>query len=636
MTALATGSGLTIEDCRTVASDQVRGWVASTDVAAVRVVLPGAAVVCRTVPLGDDADALLLEQRLDAALADRPVTDAPFHRSTQAVLPPIDGTTSRSGIVLAWPEDDATTLPTLDVTPLAVPDVVGLLAVASTGDPAAWIDPGGSISLVLQGRELVARCVREADPVAALPGVLQESAMLAESGAVSLPSNGPLRLSDTARARLQASCTSPLPEDLDTFGVAIACAVAAVGPLAPLTTLQQDAPVFQISRTQRAVNAMRTPKTAAAIVALAIGTLFLGPILTSGVRLAALQAAHPDLAAAVDAAGETESRNQYYGVMSKEVWPMTKLLSDIGAAAPLGIVFEQIRIDHGEPVRIKGHATPRGGESAADLITRMKADLQQSGVFRDVTVEWDGKKRIGQREFTIVAGVRDAQRRPRYVDDRDFAAWTHQQRRFDLPKTADGGPPARPSELSGWTPIAPGASAAATTPSGNTSSSDSGAAAAPVNVADAGAPSTPTAPSGSGSDSRPPRDGRPYSPRGDREDAEPVDPSTIVREAEYATGDRPVDRPGGSGSASSSGSSSVGSAEFQSGDLDSGALGAMPQILSDEQLATLSEDELRTKLSEVTTARERIKDPEQSAQLRDYFKRIFDRLREVRRQGQNP
>jgi hypothetical protein len=79
---------------------------------------------------------------------------------------------------------------------------------------------------------------------------------------------------------------------------------------------------------------------------------------------------------------------------------------------------------------------------------------------------------------------------------------------------------------------------------------------------------------------------------------------------------------------------SVGSSEFQSGDLDSGTLGAMPQILTDEQLASLTEDELRVKVSEVTKARERATDPEQKATLKDYFQRIFKRLRELRRGGQ--
>jgi hypothetical protein len=117
----------------------------------------------------------------------------------------------------------------------------------------------------------------------------------------------------------------------------------------------------------------------------------------------------------------------------------------------------------------------------------------------------------------------------------------------------------------------------------------------------------------------------------------PVDPTTIVREGHGTSDGREhIDSPGRSGSAKDSGSASVGSAEFQSGDLDSGALGAMPQILTNQQLAALSEDELRAKLSLVTQARERIRDPEQSALLRDYFKRIFDRLRELRRNGSQP
>jgi len=631
--------GLLIESCSRLSDADLPGWVAQQDVASVRVVLAGSAVVCRTVALGEEADEALLEEQLLSAADSRPAADTPMHRCGMAVLPAVDGGSQRTGVVLGWPESDQTTLPKLPVTPLAVPDVVGLLQLASAGSAAAWIDAdAGSIALMLQGSgSLVARCVREADPASAVSAVLQESASLSGSAGVSLPESGALRLNTAAAAQLAAlstNSTTEITKDPDLYGIAVACAAACSSTLAPLTVLQTSSPSLQLSRPQRAVAAMRTPGTAAVLVAAAVAVLFIGPVLINGLRLTMLRAAHPELGDAVAAAAQAESRNQYYRVLGTEAWPMTKLLSDIGAAAPLGIVLEQIRIDHGEPIRIKGYASPRGGESAADLITRMKADLQASGVFDEVRVEWDGKKRIGQREFTIVAGVRDAKRRPRYVDENDYAAWTHQQRRHSLAKTTDGGPPARPSELSNWDPTAAeriaDAAAEASTAAPVLASADDGADTASASTGG-------TRPSGQQTGHS---IGRPSgrNPRaGDAGSSVPVDPTTIVREGHGSSDGREhIDSPGGNGSAKDSGSTSVGSAEFQSGDLDSGALGAMPQILANEQLAALSEDELRAKLSEVTQARERIRDPEQSAQLRDYFKRIFDRLRELRRNGTQP
>ena len=632
---------LEIEQCTRLEDASLHAWVAAQDVASVRVVLPGRAVVCRTVDLGDDAAEGLLDQRLASDPAARPAVDTPIHRHASAVLPAASGVRHRTGVVLSWPESDATQLPELDITVLGVPDIAGLLQLAGAQSTAAWVDAeGGSVSIMTQGTgRLVARCVREADPAASMEGILRESAALAGNVDDALSATGTLHLNAAAAETLADLCPDAAEVDLGLYGVAIASACACSSMLAPLTVLQATAPTIERSRTQRALEAMRTPRTAGSLVAAAIALLFVGPVVVNGLRLTVLQAAHPDLGDAVAAAADVESRAQYYRVLGAEAWPMTKLLSDIGAAAPLGIVIEQIRIDHGEPVRIKGYASPREGDSAADLITIMKADLQGSGVFQDVTVEWDGKKRIGQREFTIVASVRDAKRRPRYTDENDFAAWTHQQRRHNLAKTADGGPPARPSELSSWDPNAVNDAqrdASATTTS-TPVIADAGDATGETSSTSSSTSGTSSAGAGGGSATSRPGTTRPGGAsrpgRGDGPTTT-VDPTTIVRDGHGANGSREhIVGPGGSASHRDSGSASVGSAEFQSGDLDAGALGAMPQILTDEQLAALSEDELRAKLSEVTQARERIRDPEQSAQLRDYFKRIFDRLRELRRNG---
>ena len=559
-----------------------------------------------------------------------------MHRTASTILPAIDQMGTRTGISLTWPETDTTTLPDLPGAVLVVPDIVGLLALNGPDESAAWIDPAhGSIALTMQGpSRLVARCLKENAPSDVLEAIVTESAVLAGAAAAALPPGDALRLSDAARQRLADACITDLPDALDHFAIAIGCALACVSALAPLTVLQKSPPTVLRSRTERALTSMRLPRTAGTLVAAALAIAFVGPVIVNGARLAILRWSHPELASAVAAADTTAHRQQHYLVLAKESWPMTKLLADIGAAAPLGIVLEQVRIDHGEPIRIKGHATPRGSASAADLITRMKADLQASNIFDDVTVEWDGKKRIGQREFTIITGVRDAQRRPRYENDNDFAAWTHQQRIYDLPLTAQGGPPARGSEIGSWTPIEPGTRPAppadppATT--GETATTGEGAPGATTTTSSQ-EPSTADEPH------NPRRPGTPPGRRPGRQDNEPrtIDPTTIVRTPLAGNGGRPdVDQP--NGRAADSDSVSVGSSESRSGDLDSGTLGAMPQILTDEQLAVLTADDLRAKLSEVTQARERTRDPEQQAILRDYFQRIFKRLRNLKNAEKNP
>ncbi|MCH2136738.1 MAG: hypothetical protein MK101_09170 [Phycisphaerales bacterium] len=643
--AQPTETGLSIEAAHRCSDADLPGWVAGQSVGSIRVVLPGARTVCRSVALGEDVDEALLEQRLHADVHGRPMADEPPHRIAAALLPPVEGVSGRTGLFVSWPSTDAGDMPSLGRSVLSVPDVVGLLSMVSVGDAAALVDTdAGSLSLVLQGpSRLTARCMREPDPTSALQGALTETAALAGLDSAQVSGTGALRLSPAASEALLGRCTGEVPQDTALFGVAIGCALAATGPLAPLTVLQQRAPRLRTSRRERAIASMRTRRTAVALLIAAIALLFIGPIAVSAARLAILEASHPELATAVASAKDAKSRSQYYQVLSRETWPMTKLLADIGAAAPLGVVIEQIRIDNGEPIRIRGHATPKGGASAADLITRMKANLQASKVFNEVTVEWDGKKRIGQREFTMVASVRNAQLRPRYADEHDFAAWTHQQRIYNLPATADGGPPARPSELGGWDPVAQGS--APMPPSKpdpvdleqddtNADEPSSEGNNAETAVADGSGNASNSDPAGN--TGRRPRPGHDPSRRpgtGDDE-VERVDPSTINRVVTAEGGHRPeIDRP--SGNAASSGSVSVGSAEFQSGDLDSGALGAMPQILTAEQVATLNADELRARIGEVAQARNRVKDEAQKEALKAYFKLLFDQLMKVNEGNKN-
>jgi hypothetical protein len=94
-------------------------------------------------------------------------------------------------------------------------------------------------------------------------------------------------------------------------------------------------------------------------------------------------------------------------------------------------------------------------------------------------------------------------------------------------------------------------------------------------------------------------------------------------------------RPGRGGrdvSAGDTGSRSVAGDGARSGDLSAEDLGAIPEILSDEQIATLGRAETLAKVNEVTAARKRITDPELDEELRNYFRRLFDHLQEIGRE----
>ena len=327
-----------------------------------------------------------------------------------------------------------------------------------------------------------------------------------------------------------------------------------------------------------------------------------------------------DLDTVVDQAAVVEQRQKLYGQLSSSSIPVTKLISDIAAATPLGVKLDSIRMANGEPVRVGGSATAFDGQSAADLIANMKDLLQVSGVFRDVSVEWGARSNLGEREFTMSATVSRATYRPRYSEDQDFAAWTLQQRRHKLPKTADGGPDPRPSIASKWVPGQPDE-----------------VAAAPASTTTAAA--TPTAtdvntPSGAS---------RPQSTPTSRPAAAPAAPisTPTIATGPATNGGKPAngvsifkggDSLGGGSTASDTGSLSVSDSNVLSGDLSAGDMGAVPEILTDAQIATLTRAETKAKINSVSAARSRNLDPETDAALKDYFRRLFTHLRSLPRE----
>ena len=157
----------------------------------------------------------LLDQRLASDPAARPAVDTPIHRHASAVLPAASGVRHRTGVVLSWPESDATQLPELDITVLGVPDIAGLLQLAGAQSTAAWVDAeGGSVSIMTQGTgRLVARCVREADPAASMEGILRESAALAGNVDDALSATGTLHLNAAAAETLADPCPDAAEDD---------------------------------------------------------------------------------------------------------------------------------------------------------------------------------------------------------------------------------------------------------------------------------------------------------------------------------------------------------------------------------------------------------------------------------------
>jgi len=627
----ATGRGIRIVDTARLDDSEVSKWCGD-DGGPTRVVIPARAVLCRSIRLGSGEDAAL-DQQLHGAALDRLGDSAPQHRLAATVLPSPPGDEVRVGVAVAWPERQSIHLPDDFESLICVPDIVGLLSLM--GDhradlPLIWHDPDdGSTALVLGGLgRLAVRSTHMSDFAMrdAASRLVVESAMsanwtLEEARSLATQIDPPatdqryLSLPESAQSAFEARCEGDMPDDKILFNIAIACALATTDDLAPLTVLRPSLPVHQPTFGERAQDTLSKPAVAAKLVVVLLLVLLFGPMIANGVRYGFLRLAHGDLDAAVTTAAMVEHRNKLYAQLGSGSIPVTKLLADIAASTPLGIKVDSVKMGAGEPVRISGDATAFEGQSAAELIGTMKSHMQASRIFKNVTVDWGSQSNLGVRSFKLNAAIAAASIRPTYSKEQDFAAWTHQQRRYNLPTTAEGGPEPRRSVAANWKPGEAGSGGSAGEPS---SGAGAGEAAVIASVPDNPGSSGPS-PGGAAASipAQPPSlDGGTSSvPR---------------RTGSAGSGSRP-DRGGRDVSAGDTGSRSIAGEGARSGDLSAEDLGAIPEILSDAQIATLGRAETLAKVNEVSAARKRVTDPDLDKELHAYWKRLFAHLREIPR-----
>ena len=144
---------------------EIRAWIETRSLSTVRIVLPGCHVICRTCSL-PESDEAQLEAALQLQIETRILGAAPPHRCGGAMLPAASHASTRTGLILAWPESSAFTGPGLDREPLYVPDIAALASILGRlhpPDPIVWCDrTNGTVGLVLaQQEQILIRATRE-------------------------------------------------------------------------------------------------------------------------------------------------------------------------------------------------------------------------------------------------------------------------------------------------------------------------------------------------------------------------------------------------------------------------------------------------------------------------------------------
>ena len=614
--------GVTIvaTDCFEQGREQdLTNWIDDAGIQMVRVLIPGSSIVCRTCSL-PNAEPEQLEEALQLQAEAKLLGTAPMHRTASAMLPAPAHTTTRTGLILAWPESSRFHGPDLDPDPLFIPDVAALASLVGNlhpKEPAIWIDrEDGTVSLIMAQQERVqVRTTKEHLPDAGTTrtklehllletginagSTVESSRAIAHAAIDGISDHSPSRMlqlpeQEVASMQERTSGGSTDPEWLNDWGLSVGAALAMADDLAPLTMFQEQLPEETPTIGEFASQRLSSLDVAACLVLLALVLLAVGPLAFHGSRVALLSILHPGLNEQVQAYEDNRDQQVMYGALMNESWPMSKLLADIASNTPEGIEIDSIRLGHGEPIRIQGMAMPSSGEESAALATRMKAMLEDSGVFSDVTLRWEDSETFGNRSFDISASVKRPQYRPAYALEQDFGTWTLSERKSG--QDADG------NWLDGTESVASSSSASSTSTSSSASttsqSSPSAAATSPASTTS----STPRPTTGGGT-------------------------ATASRPSSGSSGRTPRAPSSGNGLASR------GDADDRAGDLSSVPTGADPEPLTDEQIQAMSLEEARIKLQEIAEARKRSRDPEAKARMKDEFQALLKHMRELQRDG---
>ena len=444
-------------------TDAVGPWLESLNVSRVIGVLPSAAVICRTCTL-PEAEPEQLDQALSLqAEANFPTACA--HRLAHAVLPAAAAETSRSGIIVAWPETVAVEVPPISQPITFTPDVVALAALFNGARPTEallWLDAGnGSVAVALaHANGVVLRAARGNASTAeswaeSVRGILAETALnvghtaaftesLAGDAAgrlrqIAHPSGaffGPTETLAALQARIEAPAAAETAWWRD-YAVAVGALLAAQGPLAPLTRLRSSAPLETPSRLDAIARRLSDANTTIKVVAACLLLAMLGPLLLSGLRLGLLNLRLPEaeLTKQLAQARDTGIQLALYSELRDRAWPMTKLLADITCNTPEGIDLDEIRIRHGEQVSVIGRAKRSKIMSARDAVAQMQENLSLCRVFSDISTRWRDSDNYGSYEFTLTATVAKPYYRHDYKE-LDYAKTTRAERLY--PATATG------------------------------------------------------------------------------------------------------------------------------------------------------------------------------------------------------
>lgn len=430
-------------------------WFDEYQVGQVLAVLPASMVVCRTCVL-PNANEQQLEMALSLQTEAQVSTLAPPHRLGAAVLHASDEETTRSGLMVAWPESAAFEIPAFTRPVNMTPDIAALASLLNGSrpvDPLLWLDrKSGALALSLcHSNGAVFRCTQEdaRDPESwqtnisraitetglnvghsdqFLKSIVQETRQRIASlngtpSALFLPGE----IIHNATARLEGAGDDP--SWWTEYGIAAGALLARCDHLQSLTRMEVIAPIQKPSPFRAAFDWMSIPKSAVMCTIACVLMLILGPMVFHGLRLLIMNMRFDDIQSQLTEVESLQHKLDMYNELSDHAWSMTKLLSDFVSSTPEGIELNYIRINHNDGlITVSGLAQPYEGAAATVLIAKMQEDLEKTKIFTDTSYSWGDPNNFGQYEFTLSTRTVKPNRRVNYSEEADFAVRTMQMR----------------------------------------------------------------------------------------------------------------------------------------------------------------------------------------------------------------
>lgn len=619
----------TVIDASEITGDESRleAHLAKHRVGRVIGVLPASKVICRTCTL-PDAEPEQLEQALRLQAEAHTLGTAPEHRTAMAVLPAAPGETSRSGVIVSWPESATFESPTFNRPTTFAPDVTALAALLNglrPGDPVLWLDrPNSAIALaVTHANGAVFRCTREEaestdDWTQRVTMVLAETALsgghtgpfvdsliaahrdtIASVGSDQAMLDLPADLIDYAADRIDG--VQRKPEWWSRFGIAVGVLLAHANELNPLTALLDEPDVEQPAKLDLILQKLAQPRNAIIATLVSLAIVAVAPVAASGLRLAILNIRYDNIDRTVDLVNDTKRKVAMYEGLEGRAWSMTKLLADIVTNTPEGIQLEVVRLNRADrSFAVSGTALPMDGRSAKDVLALMQERLAESDLFSQIDLNWGDRNAFDQYEFSLSAKIERPHRQQR-IEPGSELDWEH----WPLALRQAGRGPELPGEEGDAVPAG--------------------------DVADAGAgPSAqPALPDSADDDAPAPLEPPMLADAGSSSDE--VGGSDSSRSAPDRDRIRFPGRPGGSDGPG-------GSFSDQSERADAGSVdpGRIPEPLTQQQIDNMPLPEVEKSLIEVAKARGRLRgsdDEELRERLKNEFQMLMQRKREAGSDG---